>query len=121
MPAAVDGAWHIGAPHAKCGVCGVHVLDGTETHEDVFKGNGTHQRHGTLVVRTSIVERYDGSGSGTLVLGQRPGGSIRWTGLDRVQDPDSNVRFSRENQPCLTTVPHRLFGISASHGLEEPT
>ena len=38
VPAAVDGAWHI-APLCQMLVCGVHVLDGTETHEDVLKEN----------------------------------------------------------------------------------
>ena len=35
VPAAADGAWHT-APLCQMLVCGVHVLDGTETH-DVFK------------------------------------------------------------------------------------
>ena len=34
--AAMDWAWHI-ASLCHLLVCGVHVLDGTETYEDVFK------------------------------------------------------------------------------------
>ena len=32
MPAAVDASWHI-ASLCQMLVCGVHVLDGTETHD----------------------------------------------------------------------------------------
>ena len=47
-PATVERAWHI-APLCQILACGVHVLDGTETTEDVFKETHT-RRHGTLVV-----------------------------------------------------------------------
>ena len=38
VPAAVDWAWPT-APLCQLLVCGVHVLDGTETHKDIFEEN----------------------------------------------------------------------------------
>ena len=60
----MDGAWHI-APLCQILVCGVHVHDGTETHEDELKESA-----------------YTGPG-------QRPKKSVRWgwTVL-RIQDTD---------------------------------
>ena len=92
VPAAVDGARHV-ALLCQIVVCG--VLDGYETLHDVFKKQT--QRHGTLIVRTCMVEPQDGAGSGTLV--PKPGdqrGGPGWTGFGI---PDSDFRFSRENHP----------------------
>ena len=105
----MDGAWHI-APVPHAGVRRARARCSKKTHT---------QRHETLVVRTCIVERHDGTSSGTLVQGQRPGRSDvdqagPGPGSQTVTSFFERTNLSHDSSPSR-------FGISVSHGWEEPT
>ena len=108
VPAAVDGHGTL-RPYAKCW-CAACTCSREQKPTRTCSKKRRTQRHGTLVVHTCIVERYDGSGSGTLVLGQRPGGSMRWTGWTGFRIQTATSFFTRK-QTCLTTVSHRSLGF----------
>ena len=99
--AAVHGAWHI-APLCQLLVCGVHGLDGTETHEDMFEENAqTEARdacclHASEIKQSTFPSHYQGDVH--TGLGQR--------GLD--------PRQGRQNLSHDGLRRSRSFGISAS-------
>ena len=55
--AAVDWAWHI-ASLCHLLVCDVHLLDGTETHEDVFKENAHTEARDARCLHASELKQW---------------------------------------------------------------
>ena len=55
--AAVDWAWYI-APLCKLLLCGVHVLDGTETHEDMFEENAHTEARDARCLHASELKQW---------------------------------------------------------------
>ena len=92
VPAAIDWTWHI-ALLCQLRVCGVHVLDGSETHEDMFEENAQTEARGARCLHASELKQWS----------KRPGSQ---------SVTKKNLSLDGLRRSCY-------FGLSVSRRLEE--